>query len=281
MNKHISIKVKLEKLLWKKMNYDNLYDAITRTNILIDNLSLFIRSYILYVIEYNKNNEEKISEPIVDIDFIRIAFSIISNDDSPKKGRPFNENKTYLLNQLKTYFAIFKEKTNMEITNANKLSYILGQTYEQIYISIINNIIYHFDKHVWKFIKASNLSEYGSIKIANDSNKLTEFYSEMAKIKNDLFNNSLTSNIKYHDWINSIRQFIIPYTYIETKFETDVNKNTFSYLKCMQYINNYIQSKDLKSYQIFPLKTSCYNNHVKINTSALIDLFYGSSKLNE
>ena len=56
MNKHISIKVKLEKLLWKKMNYDNLYDAITRTNILIDNGSLFIRSYILYVIEYNKNN---------------------------------------------------------------------------------------------------------------------------------------------------------------------------------------------------------------------------------
>ena len=54
----------------------------------------------------------------------------------------------------------------------------------------------------------------------------------------------------------------------------------FSYLKCMYNMNKYIQEKKLKSIQFFPIRTSVYQKYIKINTSALIDIFIDENKNN-
>ena len=276
------IKVKLKQILKNGTNYSKLFEAITRSNELITLGYMFMRSFILYVIENNEIPEkEKITEPKLNINFIRLAFSVISNDNTPKKGRPFDAEKKDGLDVLREYFVVFTNKTGAKFINATNLSYILGQTYKQIHISIINNIKYHFDKHLWKYIKNNFVTEYEQIRKLNNSDKLKEYYSELDDVKNDLYNNTRISKKSYHKWIESVRGKIIPNTYTEKKFEKDVEKNTFDYLKCMYHINNYIQDKQIKSYQIFPLKTSCYQNHIKINTSALIDIFYNNDKINE
>ena len=40
----------------------------------------------------------------------------------------------------------------------------MGQAYEQIYISIINNIKLHFVKYVTKFVRTKFYEEYESLK---------------------------------------------------------------------------------------------------------------------
>ena len=270
----VVIKIRLKNILHTDINYSKLYKSISDTNKLINLGYLFTRSFMLHVIENNnKKNCIKIPEPVFNIDFIRLAFNVISCDEQSKRGRPFNGKKNVYKKILQDYFIIFRIKTDATFIKATNLSYILGQSYQQIHIAVINNIKYHYDKHLWKFIKANFDEEY---KITKDKK---QFWSELGKIKLDILQNTTKSNEKYCMWIRKNKNLIIPDTCTESKFDTDVEKNTFSYIKCMCHMNRYIQDKQLKSYQIFPIRTSIYQNYIKINTSALIDMFCKGDKL--
>lgn len=258
-------KVKLKNILRDNIDYTPLFKAIKDANELITIGYLFMRSFFLYAIE------NKLDSPKINIDFVRMSFSTLICDK--KGGRPFNENKTKDLKMLNDYFQIFSEKTKIDKIVAKNISYILGQSYEQIYIAVINNIIYHFDKHIWRFIRVSFFNEYKTIREQKGLNKLKEYYSELEKVKSDIYNGTFNSPKRYHSWIKTNRGSIIPSSYSDKTFEGDVQKNTFSYIKCMQFMNKFIQESELKSYQIFPIRTGCYDHHIKINTSALIDLF--------
>jgi hypothetical protein len=273
-----TIKVKLKDILKDDKDYTCLFKAINNSNKLINIGYLFIRSFILYIIENNNTCKFKIEEPTIDIAFIGRAFSVISTDaDSKKKGRPFKEDT--MLDILKDFYNKFKINTDISVLNVNNISYILGQEYKQILISITNNIKYHYDKHVWKYIKASFNDEYLILKEANVKDTVRNFTLELLKIKNDLLNNTNTALKKYNKWIKINKKLIIPISYTSESFDTDCKKNTFSYIKCMHLINNFIQTKELKSLQMFPLRTSISDNYIKINTSALIDIFYDTDKL--
>ena len=50
----------------------------------------------------------------------------------------------------------------------------MGQAYEQIYISIINNIKLHFVKYVTKFVRTKFYDEYESLKNKKQKEKLLE-----------------------------------------------------------------------------------------------------------
>ena len=275
-NKRVVVKVKLKDILNENIDNTKLFKAISNANQIIDLGYMFIRAFLLYAIE----NDKVIEVPIVDTDFIKIAFSVICCPKI-KKGRPFDASKTPYMSILKNYYETkFKPKTNVDTLSATNLSYILACAHDQLYTSIMNNIQYHFEKHVWKYIRTAFSEEYKIIRELKNSDKLNEYYSEITKVKNDLFNNTKTSNVKYHEWINLHRPLVIQITYTEKSFELDVKRNTFNYLKCMYIINKFLQEKEVKSYQIFPLRTGCYLHHIKINTAALIEIFYGIPCMN-
>jgi hypothetical protein len=277
------VKVRLRKILYKtKTDYNCLFNSITNVNNILNIGYLFIRAYVLYVIENNSDElKQKIIEPHIDIDFIRASIAILLSNENAKKGRPFNDNKTQLINNLKSFFDIFKADIKFEPFNSTNVSYILGQAYEQMYISVINNIKYHFDKHVWKYLRAVFIDEYNNIRDEHNSDKLKEYYKQLDLVKTDLYENTLKSDNKYHNWITTNRQSIIPSTFKELIFEYDIEKNTFTYIKSMCFMTKFVQTKKLKSYQIFPIRSSCYLRHIKINTSALIDIFYGTPIFNK
>ena len=119
----VVIKIRLKNILHTDINYYKLYESISNTNKLINLGYLFMRSFMLHVIENNNNkNKIKISEPVFNIDFIRLSFSVISNDIKLKKGRPFNEQKDAYLNILSHYFKNFKQQTDADIIKSTKLS---------------------------------------------------------------------------------------------------------------------------------------------------------------
>ena len=196
------------------------------------------------------------------------------------------ELKIKQLNHLKEYFKIFSEKTGIKPTNLSKLSYIFEQEQDKMLTCIINNIKAHFTKHLRQFIKMSFHKEFLDVREAyktqykgiNLKKMLNKYYAELEKVKADMLSNSTkrTSLERYHEWIDNNIHNIIPNTYTECDFDVDIEHNTFSYLKCMYFMNNYLQVNNFKSYNILPLKRSLSNGYIKINTGALIDLFYGN-----
>lgn len=133
-NERSVIKVKLNKLLYDHMNYSNLYKCINNSNEIIHNGYLFMRSFILYVIEKNRH-KKCIEEPTINKEFIRIAFKVLNTTNN--KGRPVNND---YIDILKDYKEIFINGTNCKQIDMTNLSYILGQSYDQIYISTYKNV---------------------------------------------------------------------------------------------------------------------------------------------
>ena len=273
-NNRKTIKLKLSEILIEGAEYGKLFETVKNVNHIINIGYMFIRAYIVYTLQFNHmKKKNKLFEPRINEGFIRNAFKVIMDDKKLKvRGRPTKEANNDMIKSLKEYLTEFKVFGDYEL-KSNKTSYVLGQTYRQIYDSIINNIKMHYDKHLWKYIRVYFEKEYN--KVCTDKDKLKEYYSKMKIIKESIYNNKSPNLGKtINKWVKSKRKFILPKTYKSTNFEVDVERNAFKYIKCMWYMNKYIQSKEKKSLQIFPLRTSYSLKHIKINTSALIEIFY-------
>jgi len=130
-NKRATVKVRLKEILRNNVDYSKLNGIINDVNKLISLGYLFMRSYILYVIEHNKkSNLTKIEEPVINKNFIRTIFNVIMtkntykctqlseilNDRIIKKGRPSksNQKQEILIENLNAYFRLFQSLTDAE-----------------------------------------------------------------------------------------------------------------------------------------------------------------------
>ena len=260
----ITIKIKL-----KDICDDNTFDIITKTvndiNRIIDISYPLMRSFILAVIE-NKVIENKVlSVPLIDQKFVS-AFLGISAFGTTKI-----KNLT-LKNDLKHYYKYFCNKTHINTQPLKAVTYILQETTTEIYNAIINNIKYHFDKYIWKFIRYYFNDDYED---AKTKGQLKSFLKNLNQIKDFLLTDN--SNIKLSDehykWVCKYKKYLLPITYTYNHFETDITENTYNYLKCMHYVCKYLQKHQFKSLQFFPLKTSVCKSHITINTNSLIKIF--------
>ena len=211
--------------------------------------------------------------PVMNVDYVRKIFSVIMKKEGG--GRPIKGEDDPELEKINEYFEIFKKETGINKLKVECISYILGQEYKKIIEAILNNIKYHLEAHIKRYIRANFYETYQLIRSEKSSEELKEFHANMNKIKNDILGNTKTSPEIYHQWIDNNIKLIIPSTYTKLMFKEDVDINAYSYIKCMYNINKFIQSKNLKSLSIFPTKKSTFNSYVKINTAALIDIFYG------
>ena len=260
----ITIKLKLNDIC-----DDNTYDIITKTvddiNRVIDITYPLMRSFILAVIEERTIDEHVLSIPIIDEKFVS-AFLGISAFGTIKIQN------LILKNDLTYYYQYFCKKTHIDTQPLNGVTYILKETSKQIHTAIINNIKYHFDKYIWKFIRCFFNDEYDK---AKSKGQLKFFLKELNQIKDYL----LTDNSKtilsgeHSKWVHKYKKYLIPITYKYSNFETDMIDNTFNYLKCMHYICKYLQKQQFKSFQFFPLKTTVCRTHIIINTNSIIKIF--------
>ena len=270
------IKVRLKKILRDDIAYDVLNHTIEKVNELTNVAYLFIRSYIL------KKLEGILDDTItIDVSFITDAFKVLMEDT--KRGRPVKKERT---DDLEKYFEEFQKQTGFRKMKISNVSYILGQIYNQMYIAITNNILYHYDKHILRFIKAFFNDDYQKIMNNNDESKnkkeqreirknsLKEYHSEIKKIFNDVFEGTQTSTLEHQEWIRKYKETMIPISHSSRTFEVNVTRNMMHYLNCMYKMSNLAKDIRLRKYQIFPLRHSYCQNYVKINTSALTDLFH-------
>ena len=90
-------KTSLQDILLPNVDYQPLYDAITRTHRLTILHDLFVRTFIL--MKYDTSQQD----PIIDEEFSRMAFRTIALD--AKAGRKPQGDNAKLLNELMTFYA--------------------------------------------------------------------------------------------------------------------------------------------------------------------------------
>ena len=171
-----------------------------------------------------------------------------------KKSKP--PTKTILRSSLNTFYKqhFIKILTNDEITdenvdsyklNSSKLLYILAESSKSMEISYRNNVQLNFIKYVRQFVNQSFKKE---VDLSKDKK---QFNRELSKVKDDVVNNTLKSNEKFHKWIINCQTKILPQLPNITNIShyEYIKSHTKEYLKCMLYVNQILETNELKTFQ--------------------------------
>ncbi len=251
-----------------------IFNAVTRTHKIVIHVYQFIRFFILN--QYHKN----LIIPHISKDFISMAFKAIIR--TSVSGPTPKGNNLRMFNRFKLFYE--SDYKNLGYTNkidGSNLSQILMYMETDILTNIENNIKMHFLSYVKRFVNSSfrkqnnelleKVSKGGKYTLRKILNK------DLYEIKQDLFNNTLLCNQKYHEWIKTHRNNIFPQQYNES-YEFDVQYNPQKYIKHMIYMCLELEKIEAKSFQFFPLRTCIIPKYIPIDTASLIDLFITKDK---
>ena len=273
-NKLITVKCNINKIIRNNNFIAPLFDVCFRTNKIIIQTYQFLR---LWILEHYHNN---IIIPIITTDTIKMVFSVLTLNN--KGGNtPKNNNLIMLNNFTDFYNNNYKLLYNDDKINGSYLSQILNSMSIDILTNIENNIKLHFFKYVKKFVNSSFRIINNTILENTEKGKKVEtrklLNKELFQIKEDLFNNTLLSNSKYHDWINQHKNNIFPIDFINS-YEFDIQNNPQKYFKSMIYMCLEIEKIGTASYQFFPLRTDIIPKYIPIDTKSLIEIFIRENK---
>jgi len=261
-DKYSCIKLPIHKII-RNENYDStltiINDAVMRTNYIIYKTYLLLRLWILQ--KYHKNE----NIPFITESTIKMCMkSLVKESAGPK---PKGEN-------LKI-FQEFKSLHNFKIEDGKNLSAVLDYYAVTILTAIENNIKLHFIDYINRFVNSYFKFMYKENIENKDFKK--NLFSELKTVKNDIINNTLTCNYKYHSWLNENRYKIVPENY-DVSYFYDIKVNPQKYLKNMIFMNIELEKIEGKMFQFFPLQTKIIQCHIQIDTKSLIELLIKEDK---
>ena len=273
-DKIITVKCNINKIIRNTSFIVPLFDTCFRTNKIVIQSYQFLR---LWILDHYHNN---IDIPIITTDTIKMVFSTLTLNN--KGGNtPKGNNLIMLNNFINFYNNNYKILYNDDKINGSYLSQILNSMATDMITNIENNIKLHFFKYVKKFVNSSfrninntileNTEKGNKIEIRKKLNK------ELYEIKEDLLNNTLLSNSKYHIWINQHRNNIFPVDFTNS-YEFDIQNNPQKYFKSMIYMCLEIEKIGTASYQFFPLRTDIIPKYIPIDTKSLIEIYIRENK---
>jgi hypothetical protein len=242
-----------------KENMDILENAIIRTNSITTKTYFLLRLWILH--KYHSNLEiPEISEDTISICMKSIML--------PSSGQKPKGNNAILLDE-------FKNLHNFTLENGNNLSSILDYYKTTMLTSIENNIKIHFFDYIKRFVNSYFKHLYQE-QIKNKEFK-KQLYKEINLVKNDIINNTLTCDEKYHNWLKENRYKIVPENF-ENSYYYDIKITPYKYLKNMIFMCLELEKIERKSFQFFPIQTNAIPRHIQIDTKALVELYIDTEK---
>jgi hypothetical protein len=272
-DKIVVVKCPLKIILQDDKYKPFLFDACFRTNQIVIHTYQFLRLWILQ--KYNN----KIEIPQITKDTIKMVFkSLIKEGRGPKsKG-----NNSKLLDEFnKFYEEQYKNLGLDEKLDGSYLSQILDNQSTDMLTNIENNIKLHFYKYVNRFVNSCFKKINNNLVEKAENGKKTEIRKVLSKdvyeIKQDLLNNTLKSNKKYHNWINLHRNNIFPKEF-KNSYEFDIQNEPQKYIKSMIYMCEQIEKEGTKLFQFFPLRTDITLKNIQLDTKSLIEIFIREDK---
>jgi hypothetical protein len=290
-----TIKNNINNVLKDKAVLPSINDLVIRTNKIVIHSCNFIKLYCIYLYEND------LEFPLIDKNFICDVFKVITKRKDNRGATPEKDYSDLLKNLYKFYNKHYITTIyDNEIIYYDKLSYILAYEAIDIEKNINNNIQEHFITHLNQFVNHSfNLQEQkDEIKKIKDKEIRKERYksltNEFKKVKDDLVSltNDLKADEKYHSWIKEHKKHIVPNksTFDKNSIYYDLHSNTKDYLKSFIYINIQLEKlndilledstdsdkvKQIKLFNILPLRSNIIPKNICIDTCALISNFLG------
>jgi hypothetical protein len=272
-DKYRTIKCSLQYIIKPTLYTNKLLDACFRTHQIVIHTYQFLRLWIL------KKYHSKQMIPTITEDIIRMAFKSLIKDSQGPKPKGTNL-------ELYNEFIKFYDEEYIKLNYENKLdgknlSQILGYMAIDILTNIENNIKLHFFKYVKQYVNSSfkklNNEILEKCEKGNKTKLRKQLNKELYEIKEDLINNTLLSDKKYHNWINKNKINIFPKEY-KNSYDFDIQNNPQNYIKGMIYMCLEIEKEGIKSFQFFPLRSNIVLKYIPIDTKSLVELFVDEDK---
>ena len=259
-DKYQCLKVPIKSILKNETKtLERINDAVMRTNYITTKSYFLLRLWILQ--KYHNNQDI----PHITEDTIKMSMKSLMKASSGPKAKG---NNLLLLQE-------FQQLHSFSLEDGKNLSAILDYYTTTMITAIENNIKMNFIDYVKRFVN----SYFKSIYKDELQNKdfIKKLYKELHVVKNDIINETLTSDQKYHSWLNENRYKIVPQEY-DTSYYYDVKVNPQRYLKYMIFMNLELEEKDAKMFQFFPLQTQIIPRHIQIDTKSIIELLVDTDK---
>jgi hypothetical protein len=235
-------------------NLDILQKAIIRTNAITSKTYFLLRLWVLH--KYHNNQEI----PEITTDTISMGMKSIMKSSSGQKPKG---NNAILLQE-------FQKINTFGLEDGTNLSSILDYYATTMITSIENNIKMRFFDYIKRFVNSYFKHLYQEQMENKEFKK--QLYKEINLVKNDIINNTLTCDEKYHNWLNENRYKIVPETF-ETSYYYDIKIAPYKYLKHMIFMCLQLEKIERKSFQFFPIQTNAIPRHIQVDTKALVELF--------
>ena len=258
---HISsiLNKELEKEKEVKEYLEVLQKAIIRTNAITSKTYFLLRLWVLH--KYHNNQEI----PEITTDTISMSMKSIMKSSSGQKPKG---NNAILLEE-------FQKLHTFQLEDGTNLSSILDYYAITMITSIENNIKMRFFDYINRFVN-SYFNHLHQDQLENKEFK-KQLYKEINLVKNDIINNTLNCDEKYHNWLKETRYKIVPQTF-ETSYYYDIKINPYKYLKHMIFMCLELEKIERKSFQFFPIQTNAIPRHIQLDTKALVELFVETEK---
>ena len=261
-----TFKIPLKKFI-KDENYKFILDdAIIRTNKIIRRTYDFIKLYILYC--FNNNKEL----PLITESFIRQCFIIIS--EKAKTGRKSQSDNSYLEDFYKEHYEVLLN--NKSKPSKKNLTQILKEESKKIKTCFENSISTNYFTFLFRYINCifiesnnENISKFE--KEEDKKNFIKNLKSELKVVKNDILNNTLNSKLEYHSWIKECYDRIIP-SLKNKSYHYDIKCNPLKYMIFLLNMNLELENIGKKMFNSIPLRRSLIPKFIYIDTVVLIDL---------
>ena len=261
-----TFKIPLKKFI-KDENYKFILDdAIIRTNKIIRRTYDFIKLYILYC--FNNNKEL----PLITESFIRQCFIIIS--EKAKTGRKSQSDNSYLEDFYKEHYEVLLN--NKSKPSKKNLTQILKEESKKIKTCFENSISTNYFTFLFRYINCifiesnnENISKFE--KEEDKKNFIKNLKLELKVVKNDILNNTLNSKLKYHSWIKDCYDRIIP-SLKNKSYHYDIKCNPLKYMIFLLNMNLELENIGKKMFNSIPLRRSLIPKFIYIDTVVLIDL---------
>ncbi len=263
-DKYRCFKVPITSILHKdndvvERNMMILQDAILRANKITSKSYMLLRLWILH--KYHND----IIVPEITTDTISMAMKSVMK---PSSGPKPKGNNNLLLQEFQSLY-------DFQLEDGKNLSAILDYYATTMLTSITNNIKIHFFDYVNRFIN----SYFKSIYKEEITNKVfkKQLFKELRIVKNDILNNTLFCDEKYHKWVIETRYKIVPKEY-DTSYYYDVCCEPYKYLKYMIFMCLELEKLEAKAFQFFPIQTNAIPRHIQIDTKAMVELFVDTKR---
>ena len=249
----------------------------------INNLVLMSHKIIIHTLQfiklysldyYDKNNKL----PVIDKTFINCCMKIICSEKAT--GRPPKKEVKDLKDKLILFYDKYYKPIQLDKLEYTYMNTILDYLTMDVMTCYENNIKEHFVEYVERYVNVIWQKKFMIDKIRkvkktkrDRDNAVNRFNSDLRKIKNDLLNvedNKFKSKSFYHQWIKEQKKLILPNKKFNKNLYYDLQCSPMDYLDKMVYMMKIVESYNMTTNNMFPLRTDVIPKHIRIDTTTLV-----------